>query len=172
MKAKSKVQSSKKHLKPVEMLKEDHKKVKQLFKDFENTESSSRKEKIVNTVIQELKTHTQLEEELFYPAARKQLKSEEGQDLMDEAAEEHHVVDLLIAELETMSAEDDRYDAKFTVLSENVKHHIKEEEGDLFLRIKKGKANSEELGLKMQQRKKELQENIKNEGPKTLQHAA
>jgi|GEM_PF-5408438 len=80
-----------KTMKPVDLLKEDHKKEKGLFKEFGNAEQPARREEIVNKVIQELKVHTQIEEELFYPAANKQLTSESGQALMDEAAEEHHV---------------------------------------------------------------------------------
>lgn len=72
--------NNKKSAKPVGLLKEGHQKVKQLFKDFEKAEKPERKEKIVATAIQELKVHTKLEEELFYPAARRELKSEEGQD--------------------------------------------------------------------------------------------
>lgn len=147
--------------KPVDLLKEDHKKVKQLFKDFEDTESTSKKEKIVNEVISELKVHTKLEEELFYPAARQEVQdSEEGEDLMNEAEEEHHVVDLIIAELEELDPEDEHYDAKFTVMAENVKHHIEEEEGDLFLRVKNTAANAPELGAEMKQRKQQLMQEI------------
>lgn len=86
---------------------------------------------------------------------------------MDEADEEHHVVDLLIAELEDMGAEEDHFDAKFIVLSENVKHHIEEEEGDLFLKIKKTEANSEELAQQMKERKKQLASEIKNQNANT-----
>ncbi len=149
--------------KPVDLLKEDHQKVKALFREFEKAAKPQRKESIVGEVIHELKVHTKVEEELFYPAARQELETEEGQELMNEAHEEHHVVDLLIAELEAMGAEDAHYDAKFIVLSENVKHHIEEEEGDLFLKIKKTEANSPELGERMRERKAELQNQIKNQ---------
>lgn len=140
-----------KQMKPTELLKKDHRKVKELFEEFEAAKTSVRKKEIVEQTINELKVHTQVEEELFYPAAR---KVRSLSDLLDEAAEEHHVVDLLIAELQTMEPDDERYDAKYTVLAENVKHHIREEEGEMFPKSKP--IDTEELGRRMQQRSDEL----------------
>ena len=108
-----------------DMLREDHKKVKGLFEEFEQAEDAKAKQRIVETTLGELEVHATLEEELIYPAVRTEIDDD---DLMDEALEEHHVVHGLIGELKKMKPSDDRYDAKFTVLTENVKHHIKEEE--------------------------------------------
>ncbi|MGH7846455.1 MAG: hemerythrin domain-containing protein [Candidatus Binatia bacterium] len=146
----------------LEMIREDHHKVQQLFQEFETIEDRSAKKRIVENAIQELKTHAALEEELFYPAARKQLDEE---DTIDEALEEHHVVKLLIAELEDMRPGDKRYDAKFTVLAESVKHHIEEEESELLPEIEPS-LDAESLGEKMQQRKQELLRRASNGAPR------
>ena len=140
----------------IELLREDHQKVKDLFQHFEGMESGDKRE-IVAATLQELAIHTTLEEEIFYPAARKALEqTDEETDLIDEAWEEHHVVKLLAAELKKMRASDERYDAKFTVLAESVKHHIEEEEGELFPKLE-GHLDNENLGAKMIARKEKLQ---------------
>jgi hemerythrin-like domain-containing protein len=137
----------------IEMLRADHRKVKDLFEQFEQSDESGKKEIVIKT-IKELETHTTLEEEIFYPAAQEQIDEE---DLIDEAQEEHHVVKLVVAELKKkMSANDKRYDAKYKVMAESVKHHIQEEESELFPRLE-GKLDSEELGEQMEARKQELQ---------------
>ena len=140
----------------IEMLRDDHQKVKDLFEHFETTESGDKKE-IVDTTLRELAIHTSLEEEIFYPAARRALAKIEdgGSDGIDEAWEEHHVVKLLSAELKKMRSRDERYDAKFTVLAESVKHHIEEEEKELFPKLE-GHIEGEELGEKMTARKEKL----------------
>src|SRR6266850_8560682 len=97
----------------IEMLREDHRKVKQLFDEFEHAEESQAKEQIVENTVRELEVHAALEEEIFYPAAEEQVDEKES---IDEAREEHHVVKLLIGELKRMSAEDERYDVKYKVL--------------------------------------------------------
>src|SRR5688572_13300694 len=112
-------------LTPTRMLAEDHDKVKELFRRFEETEIFNEKQEIFRQVAAELKVHTKLEEEVFYPEARRAVDDEE---LFDESIQEHHVVDLLIAELEDMNPVDEsgqkEFEAKFKVLSENVEHHI------------------------------------------------
>src|SRR5262245_15543087 len=138
----------------IEMLQEDHRKVKKLFEEFEHAQEDQVKERIVETTVQELEIHAALEEEIFYPAAEEQTGEKES---IDEAREEHHVVKLLIGELKKMSADDERYDAKYTVLAENVKHHIEEEESELFPKLE-GKLDAEELGAQMETRKKQLQQ--------------
>jgi hemerythrin superfamily protein len=143
--------------KAIEMLREDHEKVKGLFKQFEQTESNGKKE-IVATTLKELEIHTALEEQIFYPAAREALEEEsEETDIMDEAWEEHHVVKLVAAELKKMRPNDERYDAKFTVMAENVKHHIEEEESELFPKLE-GHIDEEALGEQMMARKEKLQQ--------------
>ena len=147
----------------IEMLREDHRKVKDLFEHFEGTDSGDKKE-IVDTTLRELEIHTSIEEEIFYPAARlalQELEGDEGDDVIDEAWEEHHVVKLLAAELKKMRSSDERYDAKFTVLAESVKHHIKEEEEELFPKLE-SHIDGEELGEKMMVRKQKLQQRTDN----------
>lgn len=138
----------------IELLKQDHAKVKELFERFEKTEDDAEKGEIVREAITELKIHAAIEEEIFYPALREVAE----EDIMDEADEEHHVVKLLIAELEEMEPGDDHFDAKFTVLAENVRHHIKEEESEIFPKAKE--AGADEMGEEMLARKQELQEEL------------
>ena len=137
------------------LLKEDHKKVKDLFDQFEDTDDSAEKREIASTACSELTIHAQVEEEIFYPAVKAELDED---DLMAEAKEEHHVAKQLIAELEEGEGMDDiEFDAKFTVLAENVRHHIKEEEGEMFPKVEKSDLDLEELGAQMAERKQELQ---------------
>ncbi|HKX13270.1 MAG TPA: hemerythrin domain-containing protein [bacterium] len=147
---------------PFTMLKEDHKKVKALFKEYEDAGDRAFKKKgqIAEKVMYELEVHAQVEEELFYPKV-KQNVDKEARHLVNEAYEEHHVVKMLIAELKALKPEDEAFDAKFKVLMENVKHHIKEEEHELFPEAKDSlDGMSEPLGEEMEGRKVELQEEI------------
>jgi hypothetical protein len=116
----------------VSLLKDDHDRVKALFDDFEAAKSRPAKLKIVRAALTELKVHAAIEEELFYPAVRKPI----GKEIMNEADEEHHVAKLLIAELDGMDGSESHFDAKFTVLAENVRHHIKEEEDEMLPKAK------------------------------------
>lgn len=138
----------------IEMLKQDHKKVKAIFKKFEDTEEPDQMKQLVEQAIQELKVHAAIEEEVFYPAVRQE--AEDQEDTVDEALEEHHVVKLLIEELEGMEPGDERYKAKFTVLSENVKHHIEEEESEMLPEAEKAGLDLEGIGAEMAARKQEL----------------
>jgi hypothetical protein len=139
----------------VSLLKADHKKVKALFTQFENAEGRREKKKIVAAALLELKLHAAIEEEIFYAAVRRTV----GKDTMNEADEEHHVAKLLIAELESMNGSESHYDAKFTVLAENVRHHIKEEESEMLPKAQTMKLNFEKLGAQMAERKEQLLEN-------------
>ena len=139
--------SKQKTVNAIAMLKEDHHKVKELFDRFEETNGSATKAKIVSEALTELKVHASIEEKLFYPAVRQKIEDEEG--MMDEADEEHHVAKILIAELENMSGEEEHWEAKFTVLAESVRHHIKEEEGKMFREAKKTDIDFHILGSRM-----------------------
>lgn len=141
---------------PIAMLKLDHKKTKGLFAAFEKTNDQDKKNQIVEEAMAELNVHTALEEEIFYPSLRQLLSKKEDLAMMDEALEEHHVAHVLIKELESMGPEGNRYNAKFTVLAENVKHHIKEEEAEMFSKAKKTAANSDSISRKMTERKETL----------------
>jgi hemerythrin superfamily protein len=110
-------------------LKTDHEKVKELFEQFEQTADGEERAAIIGSALKELEIHAELEEKIIYPALREGL---EAKELVTEAVEEHHVMHVLIKELKGGRVKQDRRDAKFTVLAENVKHHIKEEEERLF----------------------------------------
>jgi len=138
----------------ITMLKEDHEKVKELFDKFEESNGSATKAKIVQETLRNLKVHATVEEELFYPAVRQEIEDEEG--IMDEADEEHHVAKVLIAELEKMKGDEDHWEAKFTVLAESVRHHIKEEEGKLFKEARKTEIDFAALGSQMKHMKQKL----------------
>jgi hypothetical protein len=139
----------------ITLLKSDHEKVKGLFDQFEDAESQEEKESIIQQAVEELKVHAQIEEEIFYPA----LRGEVEEDLMNEADEEHHVARILIAELDANQGEDEeRRNAKFKVLAESVKHHIKEEEGQMMPNAKKADVDMNMLGAQLMQRKEELME--------------
>jgi hypothetical protein len=135
------------------ILKKDHDRVKALFDDFEKAGRADAKEKIIGRALTELKIHAILEEEVFYPAVRAHV----GSELMNEADEEHHVAKVLIAELDHSSRKNDHRDAKFTVLAESVRHHIKEEENEMLPKAGELKLDFEALGRRMLERKKVLQ---------------
>ena len=144
----------------IEMLMADHKKVKKLFSDFDKLKdegSDEDKSALVERICDELKIHTELEEEIFYPAVRKAI---DDPDLMDEALVEHAGAKDLIAQLEDASPDDDLYDAKVTVLGEQINHHVKEEEGEMFPKAKKAKIDTQALGATMLKRKMALMEKM------------
>jgi hemerythrin-like domain-containing protein len=144
-----------KNAEAIEMLKEDHAKVKKAFKEFEKMDRADAEtcHQLVQTVCEDLKVHTTLEEEIFYPALREALEDE---DLLNEAAVEHETAKMLIDQLENMEPDDPNYYATFTVLGEYVMHHVKEEEGEMFPEAKKTDIDFESLGQRMQDRKAEL----------------
>jgi hemerythrin superfamily protein len=116
----------------VSMLKDDHKKVQALFTEFEEAEDRRTKTQIAQKALKELEVHATLEEEIVYPAFSAEVDEEE---IMNEAHEEHHVAHFLIGELKRMQPGNGRFDAKFKVLGESVKHHIKEEESKLLPKV-------------------------------------
>ena len=140
----------------ITLLKEDHDKVKEAFKQFEKMDRSDLEacRELVDSVCADLTVHTMLEEEIVYPALREALEDE---DLMNEAAVEHETAKTLIAQLENMEADDPNYFATFTVLGEYVMHHVEEEEGEMFPQAKKAKElDLEALGEQLKARKEEL----------------
>lgn len=137
----------------VEMLRDDHERVQALFDKFEQAGDKRTKRRIVDEALAELKIHSALEEEIFYPAVRAAIDDD---DLMDEAEEEHHVAATLIAELETMQPDDAHYDAKFTVLGESVQHHVREEESRMFPKARRANLDLADLAERMAERKQEL----------------
>jgi len=144
-----------KQMDAITMLEDDHKKVMGMFKDYEKAEGDDRKQKLYDTISEELLMHTKLEQEIFYPA----VESEQGEDVA-EAIEEHRVVEDLLTELRSVKPSDERFDAKMSVMMENVEHHAKEEEEKkMFPKAKKdlGIERLREIGQRMEQRKMELQ---------------
>jgi hemerythrin-like domain-containing protein len=153
----------------IEILMQDHKKVQKIFKEFEKSKDEvddGDKAEMIRQACMELKIHTQIEEEIFYPAARDAIDDE---DLVDEAEVEHASAKQLIDELERMEPGEDLYDARFTVLGEYVNHHIKEEEHSLFPEVKKAKLDLDGLGRQMLQMKEKLQSEM---GAEAGEHAA
>ena len=136
----------------IDMLKEDHQKVKELFEQFESAEGSERAE-IAATAIMELEIHAELEEKLIYPAIRQEIDED---DMMNEAVEEHHLVHVLIKELKKLKPADEIFQAKFTVLGELVKHHIEEEEDEMLPKAEKSEINWESLEATVMKRKEAL----------------
>lgn len=148
----------------ISILIRDHDRVKDLFDRFEKADAGGEKEKLIREAVTELKIHAILEEEIFYPAVRKHV----GKDLMNEADKEHHVARVLIAELDRDGRADDHREAKFTVLSESVRHHIKEEENEMLPKAKGLEIDFEALGRQMLARKAALK---KNGIPSDAEHA-
>ena len=145
-----------KTLTAIDLLKEDHDKVKKAFKEFEKMDRSDTEtcRQLVRTVCEDLRVHTTLEEEIFYPAVREAIDDD---DIMNEAAVEHETAKTLIEQLENMEPDDPNYFATFTVLGEYVMHHVKEEEGEMFPQAKKAEElDLEALGEQMRARKEEL----------------
>jgi len=136
------------------MLKADHKEVKKIFRDFEKADNERTKGQLVKQIIELLTVHTYLENEIMYPEVRRLLPDLEDDVL--ESYEEHHVADVLCMELYAMRPSDERFDAKTTVLMENVRHHIEEEEQEWFPKVREGLGRKQlaELGERMAEKRK------------------
>jgi hemerythrin superfamily protein len=142
----------------IAMLEADHKKVKALFEQFDALSDRSvvNKKKIADQICNELTIHTQLEEDIFYPAVRGPIR--DG-DLMDEAIVEHASAKELIAQIRDMDPGDDLYDAKVKVLSEQIEHHVGEEEDEMFPKVRKTNVDLVALGQQMAAEKEALMAN-------------
>ena len=140
----------------IALLKADHEKVEALFDRYEKQKEKMtprQREQLAAEICGELKVHTQIEEEIFYPAARE--ACEDCEELLDEADVEHASAKQLIAEIEG-GPKDEHFDARVKVLGEYVKHHVKEEQNELFPEVRKSELDLEELGEQMAARKQEL----------------
>lgn len=147
----------------IALLKADHRKVEDLFEKFEKASADGRKQKLAEEICMELKIHTMLEEEIFYPALRGKIED----DMLDEAFVEHDGAKVLINEIEAGGPNDDFYDAKVKVLSEEIEHHVKEEEQQskgMFAHARKTDVDLVDLRDQMLARKKELLAQAKGEG--------
>ncbi|MBV9100178.1 MAG: hemerythrin domain-containing protein [Candidatus Dormibacteraeota bacterium] len=139
----------------IALLRDDHRRVKQLFREYERLGPRAKraKQRIVQEFSRELAVHSNIEEVVFYPQVREHVQRAEDEVL--EGLEEHHIVKWTLSELEKMRPEDERYDAKVRVLMESVRHHIDEEERELFPRVRAAVSRAElnEMGEKLQQAK-------------------
>ena len=149
--------SSEKSQDAIALLTADHKAVKALFKKFDELvdqeDADEQKADLVEQICNELTVHTQIEEEIFYPALREAIDDDA---LMDEADVEHASAKDLIGQLESMSPGDDHYDAKVVVLGEYINHHVEEEEGEMFEKARKADVDTAALGAELAERKAEL----------------
>lgn len=141
----------------IEMLKDDHRKVEALFKQYEqiskSDDAASSKDTVADEICEKLTVHAQVEEEVFYPAARQVLNT---QKLIDEAEAEHAEAKQLIAQIEEMSPEDDAFDTTVKSLRDAIAHHVQEEENEMFPKLKAAGMETRSLGQKMAKRKQEL----------------
>ena len=135
------------------LLRADHKLVSGLFAEYEKARSPARKKTLVSRICTELSVHAQVEEEIFYPAIKQALKDKE---LVPEATVEHATLKELIAQVEDVEPDGEMFDAKIKVMSEYVKHHVKEEQEEMFPKAKATKLDMVELGAQLSERKAEL----------------
>lgn len=142
----------------IALLKADHRQVKEWFSQFKNADGTHKKQQLAVNICTALSVHATIEEEIFYPAF---IAATGDKDMHHEAIVEHAGAKNLIAELQGMSAADDYFDAKVTVLSEMIKHHVKEEEqaGGMFAEAKKSSMDLRVLGEQLRARKEELKKN-------------
>lgn len=142
------------------LLTQDHQEVEQLFKEFEGAGDRAVKTKqdLTKKIISELTVHTEIEEEIFYPAVKSKIKS--AKDEVLESVEEHHVAEVLIDEIKELSPQDETFDAKVAVLIENVRNHKQEEEAELFPQARKAFSREEldTLGQELQRAKEHKQQ--------------
>ena len=146
-----------------EMLKADHRRVEELFTQFEDADKRARTG-IAEEALRELEIHAALEEELVYPAIREVIEEEES---IDEALEEHHVAKLLIKELHKMNPGTEEFAPKFKVLGEIIRHHVEEEENETFPQAEQAGFDDSELSEEMMQRKEKLMQKFERSGKKS-----
>ena len=147
----------------IALLKEDHREVKKLFKDFEEAKGDGRKQKLAHQICLELSVHSEIEETIFYPACEGTVEEDE----LKEGYVEHDAAKLLIAEIvANESADDEFFDTKVKVLQEEIEHHIGEEEGrgGIFSQARKGELDLDALGEQLAAKKQDLTERFKTEG--------
>jgi hemerythrin superfamily protein len=137
-----------------QMIRQDHKKVEGLFKKFQQTRGAQAKRRLAENAMAELEVHAALEEEIFYPAVKKEV--DDG-SMVQEALEEHQTVKQLISELKGMDEADEEFESQFSQLVENVQHHVEEEENEMLPKVEESELDLNSLGQQMTQRKQELQ---------------
>lgn len=135
------------------LLKADHRRVSDLFEQYEKSRSTAKKKTLVTSICMELGIHAKVEEEIFYPAVKTALKDKE---MVPEATVEHATLKELIAQVEGKEPDGEMFDAKIKVMSEYVKHHVKEEETEMFPKARKSKLDMKALGAQLAARQEEL----------------
>jgi hemerythrin superfamily protein len=143
----------------IALLKQDHRMVEALFDEFEEAEEQEQSQ-LAERICNMLTVHAQIEEEIMYPAAKQALEDEEEVELVNEAAVEHATAKDLIAKIEGMTPDDEAFAATVKVLGEYIKHHVKEEEGELFPALRKTDVELKEIGTQLSQRKLALMEEM------------
>lgn len=152
----------------IKLLEADHRQVEKWFKEFEATNGQKTKAKLAEQICLALKVHTQIEEEIFYPASREALSGDQ-EEMVDEAVVEHAAAKNLIAEIEAMEVGDELFDAKVKVLQEMIEHHVEEEEKEYFPATRKTEMDMEALGMQMASRKEELMGQMTRVNGQTVQ---
>ncbi|HJT96881.1 MAG TPA: hemerythrin domain-containing protein, partial [Rhodanobacteraceae bacterium] len=147
----------------IDLLKQDHREVESLLREFESTDDDSRKVELAQTICAELVVHAAIEESIFYPAAREALP-EDKQDLVAEATVEHTSLKNLIAAIDGSSPRDELFEANVKVLGEYVKHHVREEETELMPAVRRTDVDLEQLGERLARRKEALKANQEPSG--------
>ena len=144
----------------IAVLKEDHATVKDLLKQLESSTSRAARsrQKLIEKIDKEVTIHSQIEEEIFYPAFREAVEKKDDEQLFFEAREEHHVVDLVLPEARQLDPASPEFEAKGTVLKELIEHHIREEEKEMFPKARKVMSREElvDLGRRLEERKRAL----------------
>jgi len=158
----------------ISLLTEDHRKVKRLLSALDNTteRASSRRERLFAEIENELKIHSKVEEEIFYPAYKEAVHKSD-QHLYYESLEEHHLVDVVLPEMKASSADSEEFSAKAKVLKDLVEHHAEEEEAEMFPKARKmmGQIELRELGEQIEMRKEQLQSGLMTRAAKTAGYA-
>ena len=149
----------------LKLLEQDHQKVKQLMGEIEKTTERGIKtrEQLFNKLVEELTIHEKIEEQIFYPEVMERATSKQLEELVTESYEEHHVVDMVEAEIEGTPFDAEEWAAKFKVMMENIEHHaFEEEEGKMFPKVRRalGKDELEDMGTRMQELKEQLMEGM------------
>ena len=148
-----------------QMIRQDHKKVEEMFKKFEQTKGGPAKRRLAENAMTELEVHAALEEEIFYPAVKREV--DDG-SMVQEAIQEHQTVKQLIAELKGMGEADGEFESQFSQLVENVQHHVEEEENEMLPKVEDSELDLNALGAEMSERRQQLQ----NSGRPTKKRAS
>lgn len=151
------ISASEKAQEAIKLLRADHKLVDTLFAQYESSRSKEKKKALVAQICEELSIHAQIEEEIFYPKVKAALKDSE---LVPEAKVEHETLKHLISQLDEGEPGDEAFDAKVKVLSEYVKHHVREEQTEIFPKVKSSNLDLKKLGAELTERKEQLKRDV------------